>query len=224
MRITEREITLPKTTKRLTRSSLSRAVRILTAQDPDLAKVVARFGPPPLWERAPGFPALILIILEQQVSLSSARAAYARLQEAAGEITPENFLKLGDAELKAVGFSRQKAGYSRALAAAVVKEEFDISGLSSCCDVEAKERLMRMKGIGSWSADVYLMMSLGRPDVWPSGDLALATAVQAVKRMRRRPDPARLEEMGRAWQPWRAVAARIFWHFYLSGGLRLKDF
>jgi len=200
----------------LTRRSLLSATRHLTVRDPDLAAVVDTYGPPPLWAREPGFHTLIHIILEQQVSLASAKAAYDRLVAATGRLVPERFLTLSDAELKTVGFSRQKAAYGRGLAQAILDGRLDLPRLETLEDAHAKAELIAIKGIGAWTADIYLLMVLRRPDTWPSGDLALAAAVQRVKRMRRKPTPEKLEMLGMAWRPWRAVAARILWHYYLS--------
>jgi DNA-3-methyladenine glycosylase II len=204
----------------LSERSLRSATRRLAARDPELAVVVAAYGPPPLWAREPGFHTLIHIILEQQVSLASARAAYDRLVSATGRLVPERFLALSDAELKVIGFSRQKTAYGRALAEAIREGRLDLAGLETLDDAEVKTRLTAIKGIGSWTADIYLLMSLRRPDSWPSGDLALAVAVQRVKRLRKRPTPERLQKVGEVWRPWRAVAARILWHYYLSSPRR----
>ncbi|RPI07337.1 MAG: DNA-3-methyladenine glycosylase 2 family protein [Zetaproteobacteria bacterium] len=200
----------------LTRRSLLRATRELSARDPDLAAVVNAYGPPPLWGREPGFHTLIHIILEQQVSLASAKAAYDRLVAATGQLVPEKFLRLNDAELKAIGFSRQKAGYGRGLAQAILDSRLDLARLGTLEDAHAKAELIAIKGIGPWTADIYLLMVLRRPDAWPVGDLALATAAQRVKRLRVQPTAEKLERIGSAWRPWRAVAARILWHYYLS--------
>jgi DNA-3-methyladenine glycosylase II len=200
----------------LNQRTLLSATRKLAARDPDLAVVVATYGPPPLWAREPGFQTLIHIILEQQVSLASARAAYERLLVATGRLAPERFLALRDEELKGIGFSRQKTAYGRGLAEAILDGRLDLTLIETLDDAEAKTRLTAIKGIGSWTADIYLMMGLRRPDTWPNGDLALAVAVQRVKRLRKRPTPDRLQEVGEAWRPWRAVAARILWHYYLS--------
>ena len=206
----------PGALRRLTQRSLLDATRELAASDPDLAVVVDRYGPPPLWAREPGFHTLIHIILEQQVSLASAQAAYDRLVAASGRLVPERFLALNDTELKTIGFSRQKAAYGRGLAQAILDGRLDLARLGTLDDAQAKVQLTEIKGIGSWTADIYLLMVLRRPDTWPSGDLALASAVQRLKRMRTAPTPMKLERIGRAWQPWRAVAARILWHYYLS--------
>jgi DNA-3-methyladenine glycosylase II len=200
----------------LTQRSLLRATRELAAQDPDLAAVVDKYGPPPLWAREPGFHTLIHIVLEQQVSLASAKAAYDRLVALTGRLVPERFLALSDAELKAVGFSRQKTAYGRTLAQAILDGRIDLARLETLDDDQVKVQLTAIKGIGPWTADIYLLMVLRRPDTWPTGDLALASAVQRVKRMRTSPTPMKLERIGTAWRPWRAVAARILWHYYLS--------
>lgn len=200
----------------LNQRSLLRATRELAAGDPDLAAVVDRYGPPPLWAREPGFHTLIHIVLEQQVSLASAKAAYDRLVAVTGRLVPERFLALCDAELKAVGFSRQKTAYGRTLAQAILDGRIDLARLETLDDDQVKVQLTAIKGIGPWTADIYLLMVLRRPDTWPSGDLALASAVRRVKRMRTAPTPMKLEHIGKAWQPWRAVAARILWHYYLS--------
>jgi len=183
--------------------------------------VVKRYGTPPLWVREPGFPSLIYIILEQQVSLASAKAAFDRLNGAARPLTPGRFLKLSDAELKSIGFSRQKTRYARLLAMEIQKRRLDLRAMHALPDDAARERLLALKGIGPWTADIYLLSALRRPDIWPVGDLALATAVQEVKRLRTRPSAERLEKMSAPWRPWRAVASRLFWLHYLSKrGLR----
>ena len=192
------------------------AVGELARRDKDLAGVVTIYGQPPLWVREPGFPSLIYIILEQQVSLASARALYQRLQEAVKPFTPARFLKLTEAEMRRLGFSRQKAHYTRLLAEAIHRKQFALHKLHELEDKIAREQLTALKGIGNWTADIYLLSALRRPDIWPTGDLALATAVQEVKRLRKRPSPEKLETMSAPWRPWRAVAARLFWHAYLS--------
>ena len=200
---------------RLTTCSLGRAVDALVSVDPDLARVVSAFGHPPLWERPPGFPTLVYIVLEQQVSLASARAAFDRLA-AAGPVTPDFFLRLSDQELLAIGFSRQKASYCRGLATALASAELDLSAIDELDDQEARAALLQLKGIGPWTADIYLLMALLRPNIWPIGDLALVQALQEVKELDRRPTAAEALAIAELWQPWRAAAARILWHWYLS--------
>ncbi len=200
----------------LSQRTLAEGLRFLTDQDPHLAQIVRRYGPPPLWARAAGFPTLVHIILEQQVSLASARAAFDRLRGAAAPLTPERFLRLDHRRLHAIGFSRQKASYCQHLASAIVLGQLKLPTLTQMEDPQVRQELMRIKGIGSWTADIYLLMALRRPDIWPTGDLALATATQRVKGLPARPTPEHLEQLGQAWRPWRAVAARLLWHFYLS--------
>jgi DNA-3-methyladenine glycosylase II len=204
------------TLTRLSEEFFAQAVLELAQRDPDLALVLEKYGSPPLWVREPGFPTLVYIILEQQVSLASARALYQRLQEAVRPFTPARFLKLTEVEMRQLGFSRQKAHYTRLLADAIQRRQFDLQALHDLHDDHAREKLIALKGIGRWTADIYLLSALRRPDIWPVGDLALATAVREVKRLRQRPSPEKLEKMSAPWKPWRAVAARLFWHAYLS--------
>lgn len=201
---------------RLTEQALLAAVDELAARDADLAAIVARYGPPPLWDRRPGFPTLVHIVLEQQVSLASAKAAFDRLSAAADPLTPAAFLELTDDQLLAIGFSRQKARYGRALARSIQSGALDLEGLEALDDDAVHESLQAVPGIGPWTSTVYLLMVLLRPDLWPIGDIALAQAVGEVKGLGRRPDPAEMVELGEAWRPWRSVAARLFWHDYLS--------
>ena len=191
------------------------AARDLSQRDAHLAAVIEKYGMPPLWTREPGFPTLVYIILEQQVSLASARALYHRLLEAVKPFTPARFLKLTETEMRRLGFSRQKAHYTRLLAEAIHRKQFALHKLHELEDEIVREQLLALKGIGNWTADIYLLSALRRPDIWPTGDLALATAVQEVKRLRKRPSPEKLESMSEPWRPWRAVAARLFWHAYL---------
>jgi len=202
----------------LTKKKLAQGVADLASRDEDLAAVVDKHGPPPLWSRKPGFPTLVQIILEQQVSLASAKAAFEKLKTALEEVTPEGLLGLNDGELKTIGFSRQKARYCRGLAQAIVDDELDLEGLSRLTDGDARKALTSLVGIGRWTADIYLLMALRRPDIWPKGDLALAKAAQQVKGLEELPGQDQLEELAESWQPWRAVAARILWHHYLSRG------
>jgi DNA-3-methyladenine glycosylase II len=200
----------------LTPRTLLGAVRALAIADPALAASVERFGPPPLWAREPSYATLVHLILEQQVSLASARAAFDRLEVAlAGTIEPTAFLGLSDADLRAIGFSRQKAGYARDLAGALA-DGFDLEGLADLSDDEVRTNLMRFRGIGRWTADIYLIMCLRRPDVWPHGDQALATAAHELLELPALPTFDELEIRAGSWRPHRATAARILWHHYLS--------
>lgn len=204
----------------LTDELLLEAAQVLAGIDLHIARILDDIGPPPLWSRPTGFSTLIYIILEQQVSLASARAAFTRLNQLISPVVPESFLTLDDATLKAVGFSRQKTNYGRILARAVLDGEIDLDDLSALDDHAVRAELTRIKGIGRWTADIYLMEALLRPDIWPSGDLALAIAVQRVKGFDAPPPAPVLETLGEIYRPWRAVAARFYWHDYLSNPVR----
>ena len=201
----------------LTPLSLSRATRALARRDPDLARVIGLHGVPPMWAREPGFASLILIILEQQVSLASARAAFNRLAEACGTVTPAAVLQFDDATLKQIGFSRQKTGYARGLAQRILDGTFDPDALERMSDARARAALIDLKGVGAWTADIYLLMALRRPDVWPHGDLALVKSAGRVKGLAPRPTPEIWEALAEPWRPYRSVAARVLWTEYLGG-------
>jgi DNA-3-methyladenine glycosylase II len=206
----------------LTTADLHRATRTLARRDPDLARVVRAHGPPPLWQRRPGFATLVHIILEQQVSLASARAAFDRARTLACPFTPSTFLELDDRQLRLAGFSGQKTQYCRNLARAILDGQLRLGTLAALDDDEVRRRLMSVKGIGAWTADIYLIMVLGRPDVWPLGDIALAQAACELKRLSTRPSSVEMTAIGESWRPWRAVAARVLWHHYLSTPRRQK--
>lgn len=201
--------------KTLDHETLASGVTKLCEIDADLRRIHAELGPPPLWDRQPGFPTLVHIILEQQVSLASARAAFNKLRQAIGSVTPDKFLALEDGELKTIGFSRQKTTYCRELAGAILRGEIDLERINNLDDGEVRAALLKIKGIGPWTVDIYLLMCLLRPDVWPTNDLALAAAMQEVKGLASRPGTEQMEAIASAWQPWRSVAARLLWHFYL---------
>jgi DNA-3-methyladenine glycosylase II len=202
---------------RLDLETLAEGVTFLSALDPDLARIYTNLGLPPLWAREPGFPTLVQIILEQQVSLASAKAAFVKLQQAAGAVTPEVLFKYNDEALKGFGFSRQKTAYCRGLARLILNNELNLDELAFMEDASARATLVKLKGIGPWTANIYLLMALLRPDIWPSGDLALAVAYQKLIGRESRPTTEQLTEIAAHWQPWRAVAARLLWHYYLSG-------
>ncbi len=197
--------------------TLARGLDHLTQRDPDFERVVARFGPPPLWAREPGFGGLLRTILGQQVSETSARRAFEKLRAVASPLTPETFLGLDDAALRNVGFSRQKARYGRLLAEAVASGRLNLNGLRELDDDAVRAELTTLPGIGPWTADVYLLMSLRRPDVWPVGDLAVVLGVQHLKGLKEKPTKGALEALAEPWRPWRSVAARLVWHHYLRG-------
>lgn len=197
---------------------LKDGLNFLREADPDLDRIYQQFGPPPMWSRVPGFSTLVHIILEQQVSLASAKAAFDKLRDTIKTVTPANFITLNDAELKIIGFSRQKKLYCRNLADSILSGQIDIEGLSDLDEGPARKELLALKGIGPWTADIYLLMALQRPDIWPEGDLALQIALKKLKNLSEQPSPEEMTELARPWRPWRAVAARMIWHYYLSNG------
>ena len=197
-------------------SQFDRGIKFLTESDLDLATVIERFGKPPQWKREPGFATLIRIILEQQVSLSSAKAAFERLCNAVDSVTPQSFILLDDTKLKAIGFSRQKTRYGRELAQAIINSQLDLNSLEKLDDLEIRKRLTQIKGIGDWTVDMYLMMALQRLDVFPSKDLAVAIAIKEIKSLDTRPKAAELESIALPWKPYRAIATKILWHYYLN--------
>lgn len=194
----------------------------LADEDDVLAAVVAEHGLPPFWQRPAGFPSLVLFILEQQVSLASAAATYAKVRARIGTMEPVPLSATTSEELRLDGVSRQKDRYLRALADAVLTGELDLDALGDLDDVEVRRRLMALPGIGRWTADVYLLACLGRPDLWPVGDRALQVAVAEALGMATVPTPDELELIGERWRPHRSSAARILWHGYLGRRNRVE--
>jgi DNA-3-methyladenine glycosylase II len=202
---------------RLDRASLLGAVEELAGRDRRLARIVRSYGPPPLWARPAGFATLLRIILEQQVSLASAKAMYRRLSDAVPGVSPRTVTALGTGGLQRLGFTRQKAGYAFALAERVQRGELALAKLARMPDAAATAELLKLPGVGPWTAGIYLLMALRRPDVWPPGDLALHKAIARLDgRSALLPSDRRAEELVDSWRPYRAVAARLLWHAYLS--------
>ncbi len=207
----------------LSRQTLALAARELAARDPLLANILATYGDPPLWQRASGFRTLVHIILEQQVSLSSAKSMLLRLENAIQPFTPERFLELGDEHLRRLGVTRQKSAYVLHLSDEIVRGDLNFRRLSRMSNDRALVALTGIKGIGLWSANIYLLMAMRRADIWPAGDLALAVAIQELKNLKKRPSPDELEALAEAWRPHRAVAARMLWQYYLGRKIRAKS-
>ncbi len=187
----------------------------LAKRDEALARVLINYGYPPLWNREPSFATLVHIILEQQVSLASANATFRRLQQQVSLLTPEAFLQLSDETLRAVGFSRQKMAYARHLAESILREELHLPSLAHLPDEGVRKALKRIRGIGDWTADIYLSECLLRPDILPRGDIAMQEAFRVLKDLPYRPAHVELEEKTIHWRPWRSVGTRMLWHFYL---------
>jgi DNA-3-methyladenine glycosylase II len=190
------------------------------AGEPVFAAILDRCGAPRFRRRRNGWETLLHIILEQQVSIDAAAAMFRRLNEECRPLGPAGFLALDDATLRRCGFSRQKALYGRGLAEAVARGSLDFSRLAATNDDDALATLIGLKGIGRWSAEIYLIFALGRPDVWPAGDLGLQLAVAECLGLADRPKEPALREIGEAWRPWRSVAACLFWQSYLHARSR----
>jgi len=199
----------------LDKSSLGIAAKSVALMDEDFARTLKQLGPPPLWEREQGFVTLIRIILEQQVSLASADAMFQRLKRNISPLTPTSVIEAGESFLRSFGVTRQKAGYFINVARAIQSGELELDALAQESDEIAIEKLTSVKGVGQWTAKIYLLMALRRPDVWPVGDVALATAFKNLKGRADRPTQAELAEIAQAWRPHRATAARMLWHYYL---------
>lgn len=200
----------------LTAERLSIAVQFLVRRDPALRRIVRRYGPPPLWARRPGFPTLVRIILEQQVSLASGKAIYERVRVALGNMTPDRMADRGVRGLRRLGVTRQKSAYLVELSRDIAAGRLSLRRIARSTDTEARQALQRVKGIGPWTADVYLLIALRRSDIWPTGDLALHLAMEKFLNLRSRPTSDRARKIADRWRPSRAAAARILWHGYLQ--------
>jgi len=197
------------------------ALEALADADPDIAEAYGRCGLPPVRGSAPGFAGLIRMIAGQQVSVQSAAAIIARLEARVEPLTAEQFLTLSEDDLRAVGFSRPKMRYGRILAEEIAGGALDIDGLEALDDDAVLAALTRVKGIGRWTAEIYLLFAMGRPDVMPAGDLALCVAAQHLKKLEARPDPKAMTALAEAWRPHRSAAARLLWHLYRHPGVAL---
>jgi DNA-3-methyladenine glycosylase II len=185
-------------------------------KDKDLAIVLRQYGYPPLWSRSASFGTLIHIILEQQVSLASAKAALNKLKDKIGRLTPKKILALSDTELKSCFFSRQKIIYARHLAAAILSRELDLKKLSVYPEEIIRAKLKAIKGIGDWTVDVFLLMALHRNDVFPVGDLALVNSIKQVKLLHPHTSKPEILKLAESWRPYRSIATMLLWHAYLS--------
>lgn len=200
----------------LTRGALRDAALELGARDPMLAEITARWGVPRLWARQPGFPTLVRIILEQQVSLAAAATLYKRLVGHAGGMTPRNIAALGTSGLREFGLTRQKSAFCHGLATRLLDGSLDLAAVSRAPDAEARAMLLAVPGLGPWSVDIYFLMALRRPDIWPQGDLALAIQLRELLRLPANPTRDEQQLIAERWTPWRSVAARIVWTEYLG--------
>jgi DNA-3-methyladenine glycosylase II len=188
----------------------------LGSRDAALRRVIDEFGYPPCWHRPNTFESLVWFILEQQVSLASAKAALERLRERTGSITPENVLALTDEELRASAFSRQKTAYVRGLAQEIMAGRLNLEDLGRLSDEAIRQRLIQLRGIGNWTIDVYLILVLHRVDLFPAGDLAAVNGLRELNGLPRTTTVDELRAMTREWAPYRTVGTLLVWHYYLS--------
>ncbi len=200
----------------LTRQSLDVAALELAAREPLLGAIHARLGTPPMWGRRPGFATVVRIILEQQVSLASARTLYRRLEARLGCMSAERVAASSVAGLREFGLTRQKAGYCHGLAQRLLDGSLDLSAVARADEKVGRGMLLAVPGLGPWSVDIYWLMALRRPDVWPTGDLALAVALRDLGGMGRLPGADEQLRLAERWAPWRSVAARMLWAHYLG--------
>jgi len=196
-------------------AALAYAAARLGELDPELiGKLVDTGGPPPLRRREPGFAGLAGIIVSQQVSVASARAIFGRLESRIAPLEAATLLAADDESLRGCGLSTPKLKALRALARAVAEDGLDLAGLADLDAADAHAQLIKVSGIGPWTADIFLLFCLGHPDAFPAGDLALQEAARLALGLKTRPDTRRLERIAERWRPWRAVAARMLWAFY----------
>ncbi len=201
--------------ERFSKENLQEHYDLLAAKDGDLQLIIKEFGYPPLWIRPNTFETLVLTILEQQVSLASAYSAYKKLKEKLSAITPQNLLKLSDEELRSCYFSRQKIIYTRELAHAITSQKISLEKFHEMEDDLVRQELKKLKGIGDWTVDIYLLHALQRSDVFPIGDLALVNAIKMVKGSNAITREEILQ-MAEAWKPYRSMATMLLWHYYIK--------
>jgi DNA-3-methyladenine glycosylase II len=195
--------------------ALAAAASALLALDPEtIGRLVEIGGPPPLRRREPGFSGLAAIIVSQQVSVASANAIFGRLEAALQPLAAEAVLAAGEATLRACGLSGPKIRALTAVAEAVASQSLDLAALATLPAADAHRALVAVKGIGPWTADIFLLFCVGHPDAFPAGDLALQEAARLVLELRRRPDAPKLEKIAERWRPFRGVAARMLWAYY----------
>jgi DNA-3-methyladenine glycosylase II len=188
----------------------------LSRKDKDLKKIIKQYGYPPMWTRPATFQSLILFILEQQVSLASAYAAFKKLKERIGFVTPSKILSLTDEELRACYFSRQKIVYARELANAVKNKKLILKRFHNRHEDEIRLELKKIKGIGDWTVDVYLMHSLQRTDLFPLGDIALVNSLKETKQLHPHISREEMLAIAESWRPYRTIASMILWHAYIK--------
>jgi len=206
---------------KLTRRHLKQALDQLANKDRDIARALKEVGYPDERRRGePSFENFVRIIAGQQLSVKAAATIFGRVETALqGNFQPDHFLSLSDSELRAAGFSRQKIAYARGLSEAVIEQRLDPSGLAALPDDHVVEKITALKGFGRWSAEMFLLFSLGRPDVWPADDLAIQAGVQRLKGLSERPNRRQTDALAEKWRPHRGSVAIFIWHYYANAPL-----
>lgn len=192
---------------------MEHTIPLLIAQDEVFSLILEKYGAPGFVSRPQGFESLCKTILEQQVSLDSAKASFDKLKVMIGDFTPENVLEVTDAEFRNCGVSRQKTSYLRILAEAITDKEIDLESFKDKDPALVREELIKIKGIGNWTVDVYLMFSLQSPDILPLGDIGIVSAIKDLWGFTTQEQMIRHSEN---WKPYRTTAAFFLWHYYLE--------
>ncbi|MCW5770572.1 MAG: DNA-3-methyladenine glycosylase 2 family protein [Rhodospirillaceae bacterium] len=198
----------------LTERTLKSDLRALSRHDAHVAAALDRFGWPVLRRRPPGFEALLRAIVAQQISIHAAASIWKRIEAAVVPLEAKSYCAVADETLRACGLSRQKLLYMRSLAELVASGDVPLDALDALADEEAIAQLVKIKGVGRWTAEIYLMFALGRRDIWPADDLGLMVGMQRLKNLRKRPDRKRMLVLGKSWQPYRSAGAHLLWHYF----------
>ena len=201
--------------QKLNSRTLALGIKHLKKVDSDFTKILrARDDQINTFKKIEGFEGLISLIVEQQLSVASAKAIFNRVKLLCGDFEATSFLQINEDELKGTGLSRQKVLYCRNVAKAVVNKTLDFKKLEKMPDKEVVEILVKIKGIGEWTAQCYLMACMKRLDAWPSSDLGLIVAIQKIKKIKERPKSLTIEKMAEPWKPYRSIAALLLWSTY----------
>ncbi|MCW8887074.1 MAG: DNA-3-methyladenine glycosylase 2 family protein [Motiliproteus sp.] len=194
--------------------TIATGLEYLASVDKEIAEALPLLGPPPPRQRPKGFETFVSTIVSQQISTEAARAIMGRVREQLPELTAPALLKIGDESLRGAGLSYRKIEYAKGLAEAVVSGQFDVDGLEKMDDTDAIESITQLRGFGRWSAEIYLMFSLSRCDLFPADDLALQVALGRLKKRDQKPTPKQARELVEKWSPWRSVGSLFLWHYY----------
>lgn len=198
----------------LDQQQIDTALQQLALQDDDVARGLPLVGTPPPRMRMAGFPTLLSIVISQQLATTAAAAIRERVEALLGDVTPARFLEVDDQALRDVGLSWRKIEYGNGLAQAIVEESLDLHQLPTLSDAEAIKAITALRGFGRWSAEIYLMFSLNRPDIFPADDLALLIALQRLKGLEEKPTPKQARQLTECWAPWRSAGSLFLWHYY----------